>query len=474
MKIEQLFTGCLAEMAYYIESNGEAAIVDPLRETDPYIKMAEADGAKIKYIFLTHFHADFVSGQLDLAKKTGAKIVFGPNATAEYDIYVGKDGEEFPLGDIKIKLLHTPGHTMESSSYLIIDEKGNTPYILTGDALFIGDVGRPDLAVKSDLTQADLAGHLYDSLRNKIMPLPDDIIVYPNHGAGSACGKNMSSETFDTLGNQKRTNYALRADMTKEEFIEEVTTGLKTPPQYFPLNAKLNKTGAEKTYDEILEKGTTPIGAEEFFKLSERKDVMVIDTRSKASYTNTGTIPGAWWIGLDGSFAPWVGALIVDVNQKVIFIVDDEAKAHEAVTRFSRIGFDNTLGYLAGGGVSDWVAHGFPLDKIGSVSAAGFEKKFSQGEVEKALDVRRESEYLSEHIIGIENFPLDNIKENLDKLDPKKEYYVHCASGYRSLIAASIMKAHGIENVVDVRGGFKDLKETDLPKTEYVCPTTLL
>ena len=473
MKVEQLFTGCLAEMAYYIESNGEAAIVDPLRETDPYLKMAEADGAKIKYIFLTHFHADFVSGQVDLAKKTGAKIVFGPNATAEYDIYVGKDNEEFPLGNGKITLLHTPGHTMESSSFLITDENGNTPYVLTGDCLFIGDVGRPDLAVKSDLTQADLAGHLYDSLRNKIMTLPDDIIVYPNHGAGSACGKNMSSETFDTLGNQKKTNYALRADMTKEEFIKEVTTGLKTPPQYFPLNAKLNKTGAEKTYEEILEKGTTPLDTETFKELSEQKDVMVIDTRSKASYTETGTIPGAWWIGLDGSFAPWVGALIVDINQKVIFIVDDEAKANEAVTRFSRIGFDNTLGYLAGG-VEDWVAHGFELDKIGSISAAGFEKKFNNKEVEVALDVRKESEYLSEHIEGIENFPLDFIKQNFAEINPNKEYYLHCASGYRSLIAASIFKANGVEKVVDIRGGFKDLKETNLPKTDYVCPSTLL
>ncbi len=474
MKIEQLFTGCLAEMAYYIESNGEAAIVDPLRETDPYLKMAEADGATIKYIFLTHFHADFVSGQVDLAKKTGAKIVFGPNATAEYDIYVGKDGEEFPLGNIKIKLLHTPGHTMESSSYLIYDEEGNTPYVLTGDCLFIGDVGRPDLAVKSDLTQADLAGHLYDSLRNKIMTLPDDITVYPNHGAGSACGKNMSSETFDTLGNQKKTNYALRADMTKEEFIKEVTTGLKTPPQYFPFNVKLNKTGADRTYEEVVKKGTTPLDAATFKDLSEQKDIMVIDTRSKESYSETGTIPGAWWIGLDGSFAPWVGALIVNVDQKVIFIVDDEAKAHEAVTRFSRIGFDNTLGYLAGGGVTDWVAHGFELDTIGSISAAGFEKKFNAGEVEKALDVRRESEYQSQHLVGFENFPLDFIKQNFAEIDPDKEYYLHCASGYRSLIAASIFKANGVEKVTDIRGGFNDLIETDLEKTEYVCPTTLL
>ena len=474
MKIEQLFTGCLAEMAYYIESNGEAAIVDPLRETDPYLKMAEADGAKIKYIFLTHFHADFVSGQVDLAKKTGATIVFGPNAETAYDVYVGKDGEEFPLGDIKIKLLHTPGHTMESSSYLIYDEEGNTPYVLTGDCLFIGDVGRPDLAVKSDLTQADLAGHLYDSLRNKIMPLPDDILVYPAHGAGSACGKNMSSETFDTLGHQKETNYALRADMTKEEFIKEVTTGLKTPPQYFPLNVMLNKKGAEKTYDEIVNKGTTPLDAATFKELSEQNDIMVIDTRSKSAYTETGTVPGAQWIGLDGSFAPWVGALIVDVNQKVIFIVEDEAKAHEAATRFSRIGFDNTLGYLAGGGVTDWVAHGYPVDKIGSISAAGFEKKFKIGEVEKALDVRKESEYLSEHIVGVDNFPLDTIKQNFAEIDPNKEYYLHCASGYRSLIAASIFKANGVEKVVDIRGGFKDLVETDLPKTDYVCPTTLL
>ncbi len=474
MKVEQLFTGCLAEMAYYVESNGEVAIIDPLRETEPYLKMAEANGAKIKYIFLTHFHADFVSGQVDLAKKTGAKIIFGPNATAKYDIYVGKDGEDFPLGDGKITLLHTPGHTMESSSYLITDEDGNTPCVLSGDCLFIGDVGRPDLAVKSDLTQADLAGHLYDSLRNKIMTLPDDIIVYPNHGAGSACGKNMSSETFDTLGNQKKTNYALRADMTKEEFIKEVTTGLKTPPQYFPLNVMLNKNGADKTYDEILSKGTTPLDAATFKELSEQKDIMVIDTRTKEAYSENGTVPGAWWIGLNGSFAPWVGALIVDVNKKVIFIVDDEAKAHEAVTRFSRIGFDNTLGYLAGGGLSDWIAHGYEIDKIGSISAAGFEKKMNNGEVEVALDVRKETEYLSEHIKGIENFPLDTIKQNFAEIKTDKTYYLHCASGYRSLIAASIFKANGVENVVDIRGGFKDLSETDLPKTDYVCPTTLL
>jgi len=348
MKVEQLFTGCLAEMAYYIESNGEAAIIDPLRETEPYLRMAEASNSKIKYVFLTHFHADFVSGQYDLAQKTGAKIVFGPNATAEYEIYNGKDGEEFPLGNGKITLLHTPGHTMESSSYLITDENGNTPFVCTGDCLFIGDVGRPDLAVKSDLTQADLAGHLFDSLRNKIMTLPDDIIVYPNHGAGSACGKNMSSETFDTLGNQKKTNYALRADMTKEEFIKEVTTGLKAPPQYFPNNVKMNKS-INRNIDEVIHQGSTPLDADTFHEMSLQKDILVVDTRAKETYTEEGTVPGAWYIGLDGSFAPWVGTLITNIDQKIIFIAEDETRVNEIATRFSRVGYDNTLGYLFGG-----------------------------------------------------------------------------------------------------------------------------
>ena len=473
MKVEQLFTGCLAEMAYYVESNGEAAIVDPLRETEPYLRMAEADGAKIKYIFLTHFHADFVSGQYDLAQKTGAKIVFGPNATAEYDIYNGADGEDFKIGDGKITLMHTPGHTMESSSYLITDEKGNTPCILTGDALFIGDVGRPDLAVKQGtLTEADLAGHLFDSLRNKIMKLPDDIIVYPNHGAGSACGKNMSSETFDTLGNQKKTNYALRADMTKEEFVVEVTTGLKPPPQYFPNNVRMNKT-INTSIDEILHKGTTPIDPVTFKELSEQKDVLVIDTRSKDAFTNEGTIPGAWYIGIDESFAPWVGALITDINQKIIFISDDELRVNEIATRFSRVGYDNTLGYLAGG-IKDWMAHGFAIDKIGSVSAAKFVNMLAEGKIEKSVDVRKESEYNSEHVIGVENFPLDFIHSNFAEIDTSKEYFLHCASGFRSLIAASIFMANGVEKVTDVRGGFIDIQETNAPLSEFVCPTTML
>lgn len=460
-------------MAYYVESNGEAAIVDPLRETEPYLRMAEADGAKIKYIFLTHFHADFVSGQYDLAQKTGAKIVFGPNATAEYDIYNGADGEDFKIGDGKITLMHTPGHTMESSSYLITDEKGNTPCILTGDALFIGDVGRPDLAVKQGtLTEADLAGHLFDSLRNKIMKLPDDIIVYPNHGAGSACGKNMSSETFDTLGNQKKTNYALRADMTKEEFVVEVTTGLKPPPQYFPNNVRMNKT-INTSIDEILHKGTTPIDPVTFKELSEQKDVLVIDTRSKDAFTNEGTIPGAWYIGIDESFAPWVGALITDINQKIIFISDDELRVNEIATRFSRVGYDNTLGYLAGG-IKDWMAHGFAIDKIGSVSAAKFVNMLAEGKIEKPVDVRKESEYNSEHVIGVENFPLDFIHSNFAEIDTSKEYFLHCASGFRSLIAASIFMANGVEKVTDVRGGFIDIQETNAPLSEFVCPTTML
>ncbi len=472
MKVEQLFTGCLAEMAYYIESNGEVAIIDPLRETAPYIEMAKADNAKIKYIFLTHFHADFVSGQYDLAQKTGAKIIFGPSATAEYDIYVGTDGELFPLGDINLKLLHTPGHTMESLSLVLIDEKGNTPYLFSGDALFIGDVGRPDLAVKSgSITEADLAGFLFDSLRNKIMTLPDDIIVYPNHGAGSACGKNMSSETFDTLGNQKKTNYALRADMTKEEFITEVITGLKTPPQYFPNNARMNKS-INTSIDSILEKGMTALDAATFKEMSEQKDVLVIDTRSKEAYTEEGTVPGAWFIGIDGSFAPWVGALVTNIQQKIIFIADNDSRVQEVVTRFSRVGYDNTVGYLKGG-MDAWKAAGNAVDKISSMSAQEFTTALAAGKMEKPIDVRKESEYLSEHVKGVENFPLDDINANFAQIDVNKAYFVHCASGYRSLIAASIFKANGVVNVTDVRGGFKDLKETNAPLTEYVCPTTL-
>ncbi len=471
MKVEQLFTGCLAEMAYYIHSNGEAAIIDPLRETEPYIEMAKADGAKIKYVFLTHFHADFVSGQVDLAKKTGATIVFGPNAETSYEIHQGKDGEDFKIGALTLKLLHTPGHTMESSSYLLIDDKGNKPYVFTGDCLFIGDVGRPDLAVKSDLTQSDLAGHLFESLRNKIMILPDDIIVYPNHGAGSACGKNMSSETFDTLGNQKKTNYALRADMTKNEFIKEVTTGLKEPPQYFPNNVRMNK-GINTSIDDILRRGTSPIDADSFKELSEQDDILVIDTRSKEIYAEEGTVPGAWYIGVDGNFAPWVGALVIKINQKIIFICE-EGRELEVVTRFSRVGYDNTFGYLRGG-IHSWLTAGHKVDKIGSMSAVQFANRLRDNSMEVALDVRKKSEYMSEHVVGVDSFPLDFIHTNFAEISTDKEYFVHCASGYRSLIAASIFQANGVKNVTDVRGGFADIRDTEAKLTDYVCPTTLL
>ena len=471
MKVEQLFTSCLAEMAYYIESNGEAAIIDPLRETEPYIEMAKADGAKIKYVFLTHFHADFVSGQVDLAKKTGATIVFGPNANPNYNIHQATDGEEFKIGNATLQLIHTPGHTMESSSYVLIDENGKKPYVFTGDCLFIGDVGRPDLAVKSDVTEADLAGHLYNSLRNKIMTLPDDIIVYPNHGAGSACGKKMSKETFDTLGNQKKTNYALRADMSKEEFVKEVLTGLMPAPQYFPNNVRMNK-GINTPIDAILQKGTTPLPAETFHEMAAQKDVLVIDTRSVNAILEEGTVPNAWYIGADGEFAPWVGTLVKDIQQKIIFIAEG-GREHEIVTRFSRVGYDQTLGFLRGG-MHAWKAAGFEVEQVNSVTAPQFANQFLKGELINVLDVRKESEYLSEHVVGVENFPLDTIHSNIAALDSTKNYYVHCAGGYRSLIAATILKSYGIENVTNVEGGFNAIKDTKVSLTDYVCPTTLL
>jgi len=471
MRVEQLFTGCLAEMAYYIESNGEVAIIDPLRETEPYIEMAKADGATIKYIFLTHFHADFVSGQVDLAKKTGATIVFGPTADPNYEIHRAKDGEQFNLGNITLKLLHTPGHTMESISLVLVDESGNKPYVFTGDCLFIGDVGRPDLAVSSSISQEDLASHLFDSLRDKIMVLPDDIVIYPNHGAGSACGKNMSNETFDTLGNQKKTNYALREDMTRDEFIKEVLSGLKTPPQYFPNNVKMNK-GINLSIDEIVTKGTTPLSPEVFSGMSNQPEVLVIDTRSKDAYTKEGTVPGAWFIGIDGSFAPWVGTLITNIGQKIIFIAD-EGREQEVVTRFSRVGYDNTAGFLQGG-IKNWLAAGYSVDKVDSLSASEFSKKFNAEELEVVLDVRKETEYLSEHIIGATNFPLDFINGNSGIIDSNKDYYLHCKSGYRSLIAASIFKANGIKNVTDIRGGYQDIREKGVALSDYVCPTTIL
>lgn len=470
MKVEQIYTGCLAQGAYYIESKGEAAIIDPLRETKPYIEKAEAEGAKIKYIFETHFHADFVSGHVSLAEKTGADIVFGPTAKTGYEAIVAEDNQEFKIGDVTIKVLHTPGHTQESSTFLLIDENGNDHAIFSGDTLFIGDVGRPDLAVKSDLSQADLAGMLFDSLRNKIMPLADTVTVYPGHGAGSACGKNMSKETFDSLGNQKANNYALRADMTKDEFITEVTTGLTSPPQYFPKNAVMNKQGYSDI-DEVLSQGTKALSVEEFEGIANETGALLLDTRKPQTFKD-GFIPNSINIGVDGGFAPWVGALIIDLKQPILLIVD-EGRAEEVVTRLSRVGYDNTLGFL-NGGIDAWKAAGKEVDSIESISAEEFAKRM-EGEID-VLDARKNSEYQAEHIDNekVINFPLDNINSNMDQLNKDTEYHIHCAGGYRSMIAASILKARGFDKVIDVAGGFKSIKDTSLPLTAYVCPSTLL
>ena len=468
MKIEQLYTQCLAEAAYYIESNGEAAIVDPLREVQPYIDLAEKNGAKIKYVLETHFHADFVSGHLDLAKKTGASIVYGPTAQPNFEAHVAEDGELLPLGDVQIKVLHTPGHTMESSTFLLIDEQGAAHSVYTGDTLFLGDVGRPDLAVKSDLSREDLAGHLFDSLRTKIMTLPDEVIVYPGHGQGSACGKHMSSETVDTLGNQKRFNYALRADMTREDFIKEVTQDLVAPPQYFPKNAVMNKMGYE-SIDDILERGVLALEANEFKQALDKNDALLIDTRSKEAFAEA-HIPGSLFIGIDDNFAPWVGALVSDLKQPIVFLAD-EGREEEVVIRLSRVGYDNTLGYLKGG-VESWISSGEPTEQVSQIRPKAFELLFS--DQINLLDVRKESEFESQHIEGAINFPLDFIFDNLEQLDRTKEYYLHCAGGYRSMIAYSILKKEGFASLVNIIGGFKELKETDLALTTFKEQVTML
>jgi len=471
MKIEQIYTGCLAEAAYYIQSNGEAAIIDPLRETAPYIERADNDNAKIKYIFLTHFHADFVSGQVDLAKKTGATIVFGPTASAEYDIHVAADNEEFKVGNLTLKMLHTPGHTLESTTILLLDENKKEQCIFTGDTLFIGDVGRPDLAIKQGaLTEEDLARKLYQSLRTKIMPLPDNVIVYPNHGAGSACGKKMSKETFDTLGNQKQTNYALRADMSEDEFVKEVLTGLTPPPQYFPKNAGMNKR-VNTTIDEIIKRGTTPLTPEEFKSIAKSGDTIILDVRSQNEFVKE-HIPGSIFIGLDGQFAPWVGALILDIDQKII-LVTPFGREEEAVTRLSRIGYDYAMGYLKGG-IEAWKEAGNEVDSITKITAKEFGEAITKGGI-NVLDVRKKSEYESEHVLDVVNSPLDTINRDMNKLDPEKTYYIHCAGGYRSVIFESILKSRGFHNLIDIAGGFGAIKnESEIKCTEYVCPSTLL
>ncbi len=468
MKIEQIYTGCLAQGAYYIESDGEVAIIDPLRETQPYIDKANSENAKIKYVFETHFHADFVSGHIDLAKKTGATIVFGPGAVTDYDIHSAKDGEEFKLGKVIIKVLHTPGHTLESSTFLLIDENGKDHAIFSGDTLFLGDVGRPDLAIKSDLTKEDLAAMLYHSLREKIMPLADDVIVYPAHGAGSACGKNLSKETVGSIGGQKKTNYALRVDMTEKEFVNEVLDGIPPPPQYFAKNALMNKSGYTE-FDSVLESGDIPLKVDDFEALANHEEALILDVRHQHDFVK-GHIPNSIFIGLNGSFAPWVGALITDLKQPILLVVP-EGKSAEAVTRLSRVGYDNTLGYLEGG-IGAWEAAGKDIETLESISASEFASRMNNEDLH-VLDVRKDGEYKSMHLENAQHFALDFINDHMNEISKDKMYYVHCAGGYRSVIASSILKARGFHNLVDIAGGFGAIKNTDLATTDFVCPSTL-
>ncbi len=469
MKIEQIYTGCLAQGAYYIESQGEVAIIDPLREVQPYLQKAKLNNAKIKYIFETHFHADFVSGHVTLSKETGAPIIYGPNAQTSFKAIIAKDGEEFKLGDVTIKVLHTPGHTMESSVFLLKDEKEKDHAIFSGDTLFLGDVGRPDLAQKmGEITERDLAGFLYDSLRTKIMPLADHVIVYPAHGAGSSCGKNLSKETVDTLGNQKKTNYALRADMTKDEFIDEVTEGLLPPPQYFPLNVKMNKEGYDD-FQDVLKRSAQALSTDAFEAAANETDAVILDVRHQDDFAK-GHIPRSIFIGLDGSFAPWVGALIADVKQPIL-LVTPEGREEETITRLSRVGFDYTIGYLKGG-FESWKKASKEYDTVSSISAITFKNSIEKQNA-PVFDVRKHGEYLSEHVIEANNTPLDYINDYLAEFPDTKTFYVHCAGGYRSMIAASILKSRGIHNFIDVKGGFTAIKEVGVTVSDFVCPSTL-
>lgn len=454
MRIQQLFTSCLAEMTYYVSDSGEAAIIDPLRDPYPYIRMAEAEGSTIKYVFLTHFHADFISGHLDLAKKTGATIVFGPGAKADFDFYEAKDLEKFPIGQLFIQVLHTPGHTLESSSLLLINQDGNTPCVFTGDCLFLDDVGRPDLAtVSGSITKEDLAGLQYDSLRNRIMPLPDDIIVYPNHGSGSACGKHMKSDTFDTLGNQKQTNYALRSNMSKEEFTHAVLKGLTQPPQYFPKNARLNK-GDMPDFDGIIHRATTPLSPETFKKLSEDPEFLVIDTRKKEDMLNQGTLKNAWFIGIDGNFASWVGQLVEAIDQKILFIANNESEVREIATRFSRVGYDNVRGYLFGS-IHNWINQGYQIEQVNSITA---EELAASNHTYQLIDLRPEQDYLLNPFEGAKNIPLEYLFTHLNELDEDDTYYLYCTSGYRSLVGTTILNSKGFQKVFNLNDTYEDIK----------------
>ena len=470
MQIEQIYTGCLAQGAYYITSNGEAAIIDPLREVQPYLDRLERDKVSLKYIFETHFHADFVSGHIDLAKATQAKIVYGPTANPEFEAIVASDEQIFEIGKIKIKVLHTPGHTMESTTYLLIDENGKDHAIFSGDTLFIGDVGRPDLAQKAaSMTQEELAATLFHSLRNKIMTLADDVIVYPAHGAGSACGKNMSKETVSTVGNQKATNYALRANMTEAEFVKEVTDGLLPPPAYFGMNVAMNKKGYE-SFETVLNNGMRAIPVTQLELLVEETRALILDTRNNAEFAH-GFIPQSINIGIDGDFAPWVGALIADVKQPIV-LVTANGREEETVTRLSRVGFDNLIGHLEGG-FEAWKNAGHEIDTVNRISAEEFEKQVTIGE-SKIIDIRKEIEYEAEHIEEAYSKPLAYINEWVKDINPEEHFFLHCAGGYRSMIAASILEARGFRNFSEVEGGFNAIAKTAVPKTNFVCQSKVL
>ncbi|HNP32931.1 MAG TPA: MBL fold metallo-hydrolase [Flavobacterium sp.] len=470
MKIEQIYTGCLAQGAYYITSNGEAAIIDPLRETQPYLDRLERDGVRLKYIFETHFHADFVSGHIDLKKETGAPIIYGPNAACEFDCVSANDGQIFELGNVKIKVLHTPGHTMESTCFLLIDENGKDTALFSGDTLFIGDVGRPDLAQKAAaMTQEQLAATLFHSLRDKVMTLPDDVTVYPAHGAGSACGKNMSKETVSTIGEQKQFNYALRANMTEAEFIKEVTDGLLPPPAYFGMNVAMNKKGYE-SFSSVYNNGMRAIHAEEFEVVADETKALILDTRNNDVFSK-GFIPQSINIGIDGDFAPWVGSLIADVKQPIL-IVCEEGYEEETVTRLSRVGFDNLIGYLKGG-FPAWKKAGKEIDTVNRISAEQFEKEVKIGE-SKVIDCRKEKEYEAEHLEDAYSRPLAYINEWVKDINPEEHFYLHCAGGYRSMIAASILESRGYRNFTEIAGGFNAIAKTNLPKTDFICQSKIL
>lgn len=469
MQIEQIYTGCLAQGAYYITSNGEAVIIDPLRETQPYLDRIARDNVKLKYILETHFHADFVSGHLDLSKETGAPIVYGPTAQPEFEAIVATDGQLFEIGNIKIKVLHTPGHTMESATYLLIDENGKDHAIFSGDTLFIGDVGRPDLAQKAaSMTQEQLAGLLYHSLRNKVMTLADDVIVYPAHGAGSACGKNMSKETVSTIGNQKASNYALRANMTEAEFISEVTNGLLPPPAYFGMNVAMNKQGYD-SFNEVLEHGMNALSVSEFESKADEIGALILDTRKNSDFAK-GFIPQSINIGIDGDFAPWVGALIANVKQPILLITE-LGREEETVTRLSRVGFDNLVGHLKGG-FDAWKQSGKEIDTINRITAEEFEKQVKIGE-SKIIDIRKETEYAAEHVSEAYSKPLANINDWIKDLNPNEPFFMHCAGGYRSMIAASILQARGFRNFSEIEGGFNAIAKTNIPRTDFICQSKI-